>query len=532
MRAGKKGRKDRHMNEKKRKKIADKSDLNINSLNKVTVDGEDYLVVPTEDGVHVCGNSCPHAGASLHSGHWDGETVTCPWHNSRFDVKTGEVLAPPSLDGLQTYKAYEEEGSIYIGEAKKPEEPGPVKGDFSSVLIVGGGAAGNAAAERLRREGFEGKVTMLTQEHYTPYDRTLLSKGYTVGKVPPESLPLRNPGFYKDLTIELKTNHRVQRVDGPNMTVHCENGAALSAEKILLATGGRAIYLDLPGSELPEYLGLRGHEDAERMKSVLEGKKDVTILGASFIGMELASDFVSAGCNVVIVAPEEIPLELIFGKRIGSRFQDLHESNGVTFHLGTKPAEITGVNHVEGIKLEDGTEFKTDVVISAVGIAPEVEFLRQSGFTVTDGIEVDEKFETEMVNIYAAGDMACYPYPQLADRVRVEHWAEAERQAQQAVRGMLGRDIDRSTLPFFWTEQFTFLLKYIGFPVPWSQIAYSGNVEDGAFLAGFYKDDKLIGIASYRKDEELLAMGTAIRDGQEVPYGEFGTRDEKALHKP
>ncbi len=480
------------------------------------------LVTKTQKGLCVCGGECPHYGAPLNEGTLEGTTLTCPWHNARFDVESGKVLDPPALDDLETYSVEGDEELTVTGK-KEPRIPGPGALSEKRFIVVGAGASANAAAEMLRREGFDGHITLITAEKDTPYDRTIISKGLISGAMPEKLLPLRGNKFYKELKIDIKTGLTVTEVDGDNRTVICDNGKKFEGDAVLLAAGGVPKKLDVPGIDSPNVYTVRSAEGARRIKKELKKKERVAIIGAGFIGMELAVDLAGGGWKVSLAAPETGPMALLFGERIADRIRGVHEPLGITSYFGNTLEKIQEGTFGElELYLSGGETITADAAIIAVGIDPAVSFLEHSGFTVKDGIPVGRNFETEKPGIFACGDIALYPYRHIDEPVRIEHWVEAERQGQSAARGMLGKQAEEDKAPFFWTKQGEFALKYVGFPVEWDRIAYRGKVETEPFLAGFYRNDKLIGAASFGMQDELIEMEEIITQGVKLTYDNFG----------
>mgnify|MGYP006286756681 CR=1 FL=1 len=480
------------------------------------------LVTKTQKGLCVCGGECPHYGAPLHEGTLEGTTLTCPWHNARFDVESGKVLDPPALDDLETYRVEGDEELTLTGKTE-PRIPRPGSLSEKRFVLVGAGASANAAAEMLRREGFDGHITLLTSEKDKPYDRTILSKGLISGAMPEKLLPLRGDRFYEELKIDIQTGLTAVEVDGANRTVICDNGKKFQGDTLLLATGGVPRTLDVPGIDSPDVYTVRSAEGARRIKREIRKKERVAVIGAGFIGMELAVDLARGGWKVSQAAPEAGPMEKLFGERIADRIRRVHEPQGIVSYFGNTLDRIEkGSSGGLELVLSGGETISADAAIIAIGIEPAVSFLEHSGFTVKDGIPVARNFETEKPGIFACGDIALYPYRHIGVPVRIEHWVEAERQGQMAARGMLGKQAEEDKAPFFWTKQGDFALKYAGFPLPWDRIAYRGDVETGPFLAGFYRGDKLIGAASFGMQEELIEMGEIITQGVKLTYDNFG----------
>jgi NADPH-dependent 2,4-dienoyl-CoA reductase/sulfur reductase-like enzyme/nitrite reductase/ring-hydroxylating ferredoxin subunit len=482
----------------------------------IEVEDKKVLLIRSEGRIYACGNECSHYHAPLSDGLIAGHVVTCPWHNARFDIRDGQLVAPPGLNGIPSYETKVEEGQVWIRQTGKGMIPMPEGEDDRTVLIVGAGAAGNAAAETLRREGFAGRIVMVTGEAYGPYDRTMLSKDLLSGEAPAKWLPLRGQKFYDRLKIELMTEKPVTAVDPAGRAVTFADGTTMSADRILLATGGKPRNLPVPGSDKAGCYLLRSRQDAEAILSELEAAKTVVIVGASFIGLEVACSLRTREIEVHVVAPEEVPLAAVFGEQIGRRVRKTHEENGVNFHLGETVKEFSGQERVSEVVLSGGGRLKADCVIIGVGIRPAVEFLEGSGLVKDEAVPVNGRLETSAQGIFAAGDIALVPDGRSGEPRRIEHWVEAGRQGMHAARCMLGAKESYREVPFFWSKQYGSSLRYIGYAPGFDQVVFRGSVTDKFFLAGFYLNGKLAAAASVGKARELIRLGQLLEAGKSV----------------
>jgi NADPH-dependent 2,4-dienoyl-CoA reductase/sulfur reductase-like enzyme/nitrite reductase/ring-hydroxylating ferredoxin subunit len=485
-------------------------------LGKTTV-----LGVRLDGAIHVCGGKCTHYGSSLERGFLRGSIITCPSHTARFDVKTGRMESAPALDNLKCYETKVEHGDVYVRAAPRvPPRPRPETAG-QTFLIIGAGAAGNAAAETLRQDGFSGQVTMISPEETLPYDRPNLSKEFLAGKGKPEWLPLRSPGFYEEQHIDLKLGHKVTGVDFKARAVTLENGDRLNWDRLLLATGGIPRPLEVPGKGKEGVFLLRSRRDAEAIIDAAQRARTAVVIGASFIGLEVASSLRQRDLEVRVVAPEAIPLQRIFGERIGTWLRGIHEDHGVQFHLGQTAAEILGPDSVEAVRLEDGTVVKADLVVVGIGIKPALDYLTGTDIVQGNGIPVDACLRTRAEGVYAAGDIAAVPYGPSGQLVRVEHWTVAERQGQHAARAMLGSMEPYQEIPFFWTRQFDMSLTYLGWADTFDQVAYRDPVGNEGFLAGFYSDGTLRAVASLRRNVNLTVVCELLKAGIAIPFEQF-----------
>ena len=482
----------------------------------IEVEEKKVLLILSEGTIYACGNECSHYHAPLSDGLIAGHVATCPWHNARFDIRDGQLIAPPGLNGVPSYETKVEDGQVWIRQTGKGIIPMPEGEDGRTFLIVGAGAAGNSAAETLRREGFAGRIVMVTGEPYGPYDRTMLSKDLLSGEAPAKWLALRGQKFYDRLNIELMTGKPVAAMDPAGRTVTLDDGTALEADSILLATGGKPRTLPVPGADKEGCHTLRSRQDAEAILGELETAETVVIVGASFIGLEVASSLRSRELEVHVVGPEEIPLANIFGQQIGGRIKRTHEENGVIFHLAQTVKEFAGRERVDEVILADGSRLKADLVIIGVGIEPAVEFLEGSGLVKEGVVPVNGRLESSVQSIFAAGDIALVPDGRSGEPRRVEHWAEAGRQGMHAARCMLGSQEEYREVPFFWSKQYGSSLRYIGYAPSFDQVVFRGNVTDKFFLAGFYANGKLAAAASVGKARELIRLGQLLEAGKSV----------------
>jgi apoptosis-inducing factor 3 len=486
---------------------------------------KDILLVRSGHRVIACGSKCTHYGAPLGDGVITNHSIMCPWHNSCFDMVTGTMILPPALDHLPSYPVKVEDGEVYVGKAAITPFPKVLEKDDRTFVIVGAGAAGNAAAETLRREGFSGRIVMVTVEGDRPYDRPNLSKDYLAGMGSPEWLPLRSEKFYEMHQIEILFNHRVAKIIPNKRIIVFSYGEEMAYNRLLLATGGVPRNLNIHGTNLNGYFVLRSWSHAKSIISAMGNGKIAVIVGGGFIGLEAAASMRKRGLEVHVVMHEKYPMMRVFGERIGRYLQTVHEKEGVIFHPEKSLKEIIGINRVENAVMTDGNRIETDIVLVGVGILPAVDFLEGTGLVVDGAVPVDSRLQTKEPTIFAAGDIARVPTPPYGQSLRCEHWAVAERQGQHAARSMLGSEASYNEIPFFWTRQYEESLKYIGFAGEYENIAYRGNVEGGRFLAGFYREGRLQAVAGLRKDKEIILLGQMIKARASIPAEQF--EDEK-----
>src|SRR5712691_11834143 len=400
------------------------------------VGNDAVLVARRGDKFYAIGATCTHYSGPLAEGLVVGDTVHCPWHHARFCLRTGEALGAPALSPVSCWKVEQRDGKLFVREKidGKPPRKAPARKP-DRIVIVGGGGAGFAAAEMLRREGFEGSLTMLSSDDAEPYDRPNCSKDYLAGNAPEEWMPLRPPEFYRDNAIDLRLRTEVTAIDPRGRTVTLAGGESIPFDKLLLATGAEPIRLDIPGADAPHVHTLRSLADARAIIEKAKSAKRAVVLGASFIGLEVAAALRARDIEVHVAAPERLPLERVFGPDLARFVRALHEEHGVTFHPEQKAAAIEPAQ----VRLENGTTLAADLVVVGIGVRPRVALAERAGLKVDRGVVVNEYLATSAPDVFAAGDIARWPDPSSAQLLRIEHWVVAERQGQAAARNMLGR---------------------------------------------------------------------------------------------
>jgi 3-phenylpropionate/trans-cinnamate dioxygenase ferredoxin reductase subunit len=366
---------------------------------------------------------------------------------------------------------------------------------------------------------------MITPEHTPPYDRTALSKAYMAGQKEREGLGLKPDEFYEQMRISLLTGRTVARLDPQERCAVLENGDRVEFDRALVATGSRPRTAGIPGENLPGVHLLRSLADAEVISGTAEQAGTAVLLGAGFIGMELAGSLRERDLQVHVVAPEDVPLSNVFGERIGRWMQKRHQDNGTVFHMGTAAEKIERDGERKAVHLEDGTVLKADLVVVAMGVDPAVECLRDTGLVEDGAVPVTGHLETQAAGVFASGDIARLPDHRDGTPRRVEHWVEAERLGQHAARCMLGCDEPYREMPFFWTRQLGTSVRYIGWTEEWDETVWRGTPEDEEFLAGFYQDGVLRAAAGVGMAVDTIAVGELLKAGAGVAPENFQDTD-------
>lgn len=440
------------------------------------VQGQAVLLARRSDEVFAVGATCTHYGGPLAQGLLVADTVRCPWHHACFSLRTGEALRAPALQPLPCWRVEQRGGMVYVHEkqAAPLARPAPQGSDLPvSIAIIGGGAAGDAAADMLRREGYAGAITLLSADASLPVDRPNLSKDYLAGKAPADWLALRSPDFYKQQRIDLRLNTRVTGIDTAQRQLQLQDGSQLPYGALLLATGAEPIRLEIAGADLPHVHCLRTQADSQALVDAVPTCRSAVVIGASFIGLEVAASLRARNIPVHVVGRETTLMAKVLGPQVGEFLRELHEKNGVVFHLGTEALHMDA----HAVTLRSGEVLSADLVVVGIGVRPATALAEQAGLAVDGGVLVDAWLQTSVPGIYAAGDIARWPDPHSGERIRVEHWVVAQRQGQTAARNMLGRRERYDAVPFFWTEQYDFGLAYVGHAAHWDAINIDGSLQ-------------------------------------------------------
>jgi NADPH-dependent 2,4-dienoyl-CoA reductase/sulfur reductase-like enzyme len=473
--------------------------------------GEDEVLLVRRDGeVFAIAPHCTHYHGPLADGLVVDGTIRCPWHHACFDLHSGEALRAPAFDPLACWKVEQRDGLVFVGEkrpAAKPKSSATGKAP-GKIVIAGGGAAGFAAAEMLRRMGHQGDIIMVSDDAAAPVDRPNLSKDYLAGAAPEEWVPLRGDDWYAENGIDLRLGTKIGAVRPREHEVLLADGSTIAYDRLLLATGAEPIRLAVPGAAPSDVLTLRSLADCRAIIARAGAARRVLVIGASFIGLEVAASLRTRGLEVHVVAPEARPLERVMGPQLGDVIRALHEEKGVHFHLENT---VTGFEAGRAT-LKDGTVLQADFAVAGVGVRPRTQLAESAGLALDKGVLVNRQLETSAPGIYAAGDIARWPDKYSGAAIRVEHWVVATRQGQTAARNMLGQAEEFTPAPFFWSQHYDVSINYVGHAESWDELLVEGDLAAKDGLVRFRQKGRTLAVASLFRDLESLKAEVAMEE--------------------
>jgi NADPH-dependent 2,4-dienoyl-CoA reductase/sulfur reductase-like enzyme/nitrite reductase/ring-hydroxylating ferredoxin subunit len=466
------------------------------------VGDDSVLLVRSGSEIFAIDARCSHYHGPLAEGLVVGGSIRCPWHHACFDLRTGEATRAPALNALSVWEVEHEDDRIFVRRKRQQPQPN-VKapaGAPDKIVIVGGGAAGFAAAEMLRRRNFRGSIVMLSNDAAPPVDRPNLSKDYLAGNAPEDWLPLQPDNFYMEAGIDLRLNSNVASIDTKARNVLVDGGAAVPYDRLLLATGAEPVRLPIPGTDQPHVHILRSLADCRAIIGSLDRAKRAIVIGASFIGLEVAASLRARQIEVHVVAPEQRPMERVLGPQMGDFVRAVHEQHGVVFHLGDTVTAING----RRATLKSGGMLEADTIVIGVGVRPRLALAEGAGLKLDRGIAVNELLETSIPGIYAAGDITRWPDLHSQQNIRVEHWVVAERQGQTAARNMLAERERFDAVPFFWSQHYDVPINYVGHAETWDEITVQGDIAARDCLLRYKSKGRVLAVASIYRDLENL----------------------------
>jgi apoptosis-inducing factor 3 len=456
--------------------------------------------------------NCSHYGASLAEGVLVGDTVRCPWHHACFNLRTGEAIRAPAFDALACWRVEQRDGKVFVATKETASPPRTLKrvlppsAQPSRIIIVGGGAAGFAAAEMLRRCGYQQSLLMVSGDSTPPVDRPNLSKDYLAGTAPEEWVALKSGSWYVEHGIELRLNAEVVNLHVGGHEIELASGDRVPYDRLLLATGAEPVRLPIPGTHQDNVYTLRSLADCRRIIAAARSSRRVVVIGASFIGLEVAAALRARNLDVHVVAPEKRPLERIFGTELGGFTRSLHEEHGVVFHLEDTVTAIEG----NQVRLRNGSSLTTDFVVVGIGVRPRTNLAEKAGLRVNGGVLVSEHLETSAPHVFAAGDLARWPDRRSGEHVRVEHWVVAERLGQTAARNMLGMRERYEDVPFFWSQHYEVAINYVGHATSWDELTVEGDIASRDCVLRYRRNGRLLAAASIHRDVLSLEAELAL----------------------
>ncbi|CAG0885834.1 unnamed protein product [Darwinula stevensoni] len=492
-------------------------------------EGERVLVVQQNGVFYAIGGKCTHYGGPLGKGVYSNGKIRCPWHGACFNVTTGDIEDFPGLDHLPCLKAHVQHGKVIIegqpeqlSVGKRTFPPGPgvyVEGEHQTFIIIGAGAAGLTCAQTLRNQlGFTGRLILLSKEHHLPYDRPKISKSLGIEEA---QAILRDRKFFKDCGIEWLPEKEVKSINTTSRTIIFQSGSPLPFTKCLIASGARARKMDgTPGFDLPGIFSLRSLDDGKEVSQQVLDKK-VVVVGASFIGMEVAAAITGKAAKVTVVVSGKVPFERILGQQIGARIMRIFEAKGVEFVLGVDVKEFQSfedTGSLGSVVLNNGHALEAQVAILGVGVEPETGFLSQPGLNLNERgyLIVNKWMETNVDGIFGAGDVVSFPlWLHHKGNVSIGHWQLAQAMGRCAAFNMMGSRQELRTVPFFWSVLFDEKLRYAGYAGDFDDIVIKGNLEDLKFRAYYAQGERILAIATMNSDPLAAKFAAALEEGPE-----------------
>ncbi len=479
--------------------------------------GEDAVLLARHGNeFFAIGATCTHYNGPLSEGLIVHDTVRCPWHHACFSLRTGEAVRAPALSPVACWLTEVRGDKVFVREKAAPtpnSRVAPASGWPQKIVVIGGGAAGFAAAEMLRRQRFQGGIVILSDDNAPPVDRPNLSKDYLAGSAPEEWVPLRGDNFYTEQGIDLRLNTAVTNIDLRARAVVLDDGNTVAYDRLLLATGAEPVRLPLLGMDLPHVHALRTLGDCRAIIARAATARHAVVMGASFIGLEVAASLRARGIAVHVVAPEKRPMERVLGPQMGDFVRLLHEDHGVIFHLEDAATAIDA----RQVTLKSGGTIDADLVVAGVGVRPRLALAENAGLAIDRGVTVNEYLETSAPGIFAAGDIARWPDRHSGAAIRVEHWVVAQRQGQTAALNMLGGREKFDAVPFFWSQHYDVTINYVGHAETWDELAIDGAIATRDCVLRYKRNGRVLAVASiYRDVDSLMAEAAMECEAMEI----------------
>ncbi|XP_008179248.1 apoptosis-inducing factor 3 isoform X2 [Acyrthosiphon pisum] len=512
--------------------VCKENDIPDNGMQEFEIgnNGNKVLVVKQNNEFFAVGSKCSHYGAPLVKGALGNGTVRCPWHGACFNLKTGDIEDFPGLDSIPSFKVSVTNGNVKVSANKCALENAKFVKPLTkrnpenkcTFIVIGSGPAGTECVEKLRQEGYDGRLILISKDAYLPYDRTKLSKALNSDV---NGILLRSLPFYESGDIELLTKTSVESIDTSTKVVYLSNNEQLTFDALFIASG----MTPRSTPEVSKYdnvFTLRTIEDAHKIHQSLSSDCHLVVVGSSFIGMELAAATFSKVKSVHVIGRSDVPFKESLGKEIGERVQELFESKGVVFHMKTSVKNYIGYNNrLSEIELSDGQKLKADVCIMATGSKTNVEFLAGSNIAINSSngtIEVDKYLETNVKGIFAGGDVANAPVYPSNIKSSLGHWQLATYHGKIAALQMLGKKTPIKSVPFFWTALFGTSIRFAGFNHGYTDVLINGDLENFKAVVYYCKGNEVVAVATVGSDPiaaqfaELLGSGRTLNKEQAI----------------
>ncbi|KAK5887691.1 hypothetical protein CesoFtcFv8_016274 [Champsocephalus esox] len=516
------------------------SDLKDGQMMEVEVGNHSVLLTRSEGRYSAIGHQCTHYGAPLSKGFISGNTVRCPWHGACFNIHTGDLEEYPGMDCLPCHKVKIQNKKVYVSinkktlrQEKRVKSMGAlIPGVNQTVLLLGGGAASLICAETLRQEHFGGRIIMVTRDELLPYDKTRLSK---VMNVQSDSILLRRMEFYHQYDIEVWLRKEAVSLDTDKKTVTFDEGLVQSYDQLLISTGCRAKALDVPGTKLDNIKMLETPEDARQIHAACLGH-NVTLVGTSFVGMEVASYLINKASSITLIGSSELPYQNTLGREVGKVTMTMLSEKNLKFYMNDNVTEIKGVDgKVKEVVLKSGKVIPADVLIVCIGIKANSEFLRSSNIQLDQNnfVTVDKHMRTNIPSVYCGGDLATFPLAMAKNRmVNIGHWQMAQAHGRIAALNMLDKQTELNSVPFYWTVLLGKTIRYAGYGEGYTDIVIKGKFEDKKFLGLYMKNDEVIAAVSLNYDPALSAVAERFAAGKVITREEAESDDLSWLQVP
>ncbi|KAK1160087.1 apoptosis-inducing factor 3-like isoform X2 [Acipenser oxyrinchus oxyrinchus] len=514
-------------------------DLENGQMREVEVGGGKALLIKEHGEYSAISHKCPHYGAPLVKGVLSGGRVRCPWHGACFSIATGDIEDFPGLDSLEKFQVKVEKDKVIIRANKQALQTqkrtrmmskctglSNYSAGVTSVLIIGAGPAGLVCAETLRQEGFGDRIVMCTVDKHQPYDRPKLSKSL---ESTAEQITLRSKEFFQKYDIELLKEKEVVTVDIKTKTVIFRDGLKMVYKNLLIATGSSPKILNCKGTDVENVFYLRTPEDANCIAK-LANNKNAIVVGASYVGMEVAAYLAEKAHSVSVVSQEDIPFRKALGEKVGRAIMKMFDNNRIKFYMLNEVSEFRGQQgKLKEVVLNSGKVLRADVCIIGAGVSPATSFLKHSGINMDSKgfIPVSKTMQTNVPGVFAAGDVVTFPLALRSNKkVNVPHWQMAHMHGRIAALNMLGQATEINTIPYFWTAMFGKSIRYAGHGEGFDSVIIQGDLDELKFVAFYTKSEEVIAVASMNYDPivskvaEVFGSGRTIRK-RDVEIGDM-----------